>query len=249
MLAPAGGNGRGHKCVQVSHLGSLNPEKSLLLLGQEPIPCNAQQNTVQLTLQSTVLRICLSESLLMASAGFGWAIMCWRLDLAIAFLEDTGGLPIKSICKAQPASKMQCEAGAEKPPQDQVAGNEVNFHSSWLRSTCSSEIVLWHEEVLVMLLTAQPDTLYPTKGTAWACWVNALRDKSSIVKHPSSVHRAVVVGLPLQGQSRVPRLSNSLPVSLPHQGTSELGCFQTPVKLARIKAAVCLGLVSFSQIC
>lgn len=100
MLAPAGGNGRGHKCVKVSHLGSLNPGKGLLLLGQEPIPCNAQQNTVQLTLQSTVLRICLSESLLKASAGFGWAIMCWRLDLAIAFLEDTEGLAIKCIWKA-----------------------------------------------------------------------------------------------------------------------------------------------------
>lgn len=106
MLAPAGGNGRGHKCVKVSHLGSLNPGKGLLLLGQEPIPCNAQQNTAQLTLQSTVPRICLSESLLMASAGFGWAIMCWRLDLAIAFLEDKGGLANKCICKAQPASKM-----------------------------------------------------------------------------------------------------------------------------------------------
>lgn len=121
MLAPAGGNGRGHKCVKVSHLGRLNPGKSLLLLGQEPIPCNAQQNTEQLTLQSTVLRICLSESLLMASAGFGWATMCWRLDLAIAFLEDKGGLAIKYICKAQPASKMTREAAAEKAPQDQVA--------------------------------------------------------------------------------------------------------------------------------
>lgn len=55
-----------------------------------------------------------------------------------------------------------------------------------------------------MLLAAQPDTLYPKKGTVWACWVNALRDNSSIVKHPSGVNRAVVVGLPLQGQSRGP---------------------------------------------
>lgn len=59
----------------------------------------------------------------MDSAGFGWATMCWRLDLAIAFLEDKGGLVIKYIYKAQPASKMQHEAGAEKPPQDQGAGN------------------------------------------------------------------------------------------------------------------------------
>lgn len=204
MLAPAGGNGRGHKCVKVSHLGSLNPGKSLLLLGQEPVPCNAQQNTVQLTLQSTVLRSCLSESLLTASAGFGWAIMCWRLDLAIAFLEDTRGLAITYICKTQAASKMQCEAGAEKPPQNEVAANEVNFHASWLRSTCSCEIVLWDEEVLAMLLTAKPDILYPTKGAAWACWVNAVRDKSSTVKHPGSVQGVVVVGLPLQGQSRAP---------------------------------------------
>lgn len=116
-----------------------------------------------------MLRICLSESLLTANAGFGWAIMCWRLDLAIAFLEDTRGLAIKHICKTQAASKMQCKAGAEKPPQNQVAANEVNFHPSWLRSTCSCEIVLWDEEVLAMLLTAQPDILYPTKGTAWAC--------------------------------------------------------------------------------
>lgn len=76
--------------------GKPQPGKRLLLLGQEPIPCNAQQNTLQLTLQSTVLRICLSESLLRASAGFGWATTCWRLDLAIAFLEDTGGLAIRS---------------------------------------------------------------------------------------------------------------------------------------------------------
>lgn len=76
--------------------GNPYPGKILLLLGWEPIPCNAQQNTLRLTLQSTVLRICLSESLLRASAGFGWATMCWRLDLAIAFLEDTGGLAITS---------------------------------------------------------------------------------------------------------------------------------------------------------
>lgn len=75
-------------------LGKSQPGMSLLFLGQEPKPCNAQQNTVQLTVQSTVLRICLSESLLKASAGFGWATMCWRLDLAIAFLEDTRGLAI-----------------------------------------------------------------------------------------------------------------------------------------------------------
>lgn len=80
-----------------------------------------------------------------------------------------------------------------------MAGNEVNFHPSWMRSTCSCEITLWYEEVLAMLLTAQPDTLYPTQGTAWACWINALRDKSSTAKDPSSVHTAVVVGLPLQG--------------------------------------------------
>lgn len=184
--------------------GKPQPWKSLLLLGQEPIPCNAQQNTLQLTLQSTVLHICLSESLLRASAGFGWATMCWRLDLAIAFLEDTGGLAIKHTRKAQAASRMQREAGAEKPPRDQVAGNEVNFQPSWLRSTCSCEIVLWDEEVLAMLLTAQPDALYPTKGTAWVSWVNALTDDSSIVNHLGSVHRAVVVELPLQGQSRAP---------------------------------------------
>lgn len=76
--------------------GKPQPGKSLLLLGREPIPCNTQQNMLQLTLQSTVLRICLSESLLRASAGFGWATMCWRLDLAIAFLEDTGVLAIRS---------------------------------------------------------------------------------------------------------------------------------------------------------
>lgn len=76
--------------------GNPQPGKSLLLLGWEPVACNAQQNALRLTLQSTVLRICLSESLLGASAGLGWATMCWRLDLAIAFLEDTGGLAIRS---------------------------------------------------------------------------------------------------------------------------------------------------------
>lgn len=76
--------------------GKPQPGKSLLLLGREPIPRNAQQSVLQLTLQSTVLRICRSESLLRASAGFGWATMCWRLDLAIAFLEDTRGLAIRS---------------------------------------------------------------------------------------------------------------------------------------------------------
>lgn len=87
------------EAINVSKLmspGKPQPGKSLLLLGQEPFPCNTQQNMLQLTLQSTVLRICLSESLLRASAGFGWATMCWRLDLAIAFLEDTRGLAIRS---------------------------------------------------------------------------------------------------------------------------------------------------------
>lgn len=76
--------------------GKPQPRRNLLLLGWEPIPGKTHQNAIQLTLQSTVLRICLSESLLRASAGFGWATMCWRLDLAIAFLEDTGGLAIRS---------------------------------------------------------------------------------------------------------------------------------------------------------
>lgn len=95
-----------------------------------------------------------------------------------------------------------------------------------------------------MLLIAQL-TLYPTKCTAWACWVNALSDKSSIVKHPGSVQGAVVVGLPLQGQSRaLVQQSPSISPTPRH-----LSCFQTPVQLARIKAAVCSGLVSFYQMC
>lgn len=81
---------------KLKSLGKPLQGKILLLLGQEPVPCNTQQSAPPLTLQSTVLRICLSDSLLRASTGFGWATMCWRLDLAIAFLENTGGPAISS---------------------------------------------------------------------------------------------------------------------------------------------------------
>lgn len=89
-------------CQSRSHLGSLSVGRARCFLARSPphaVPGATQHNSqdaTQLTLQSTVLRICLSESLLRASVGFGWATMCWRLDLAIAFLEDTGGPPISS---------------------------------------------------------------------------------------------------------------------------------------------------------
>lgn len=89
-------------CQSRSHLGSLSVGRARCFLATSPshaVPSATQHNSqhaTQLTLQSTVLRICLSDSLLRASVGFGWATMCWRLDLAIAFLEDMGGPPISS---------------------------------------------------------------------------------------------------------------------------------------------------------
>lgn len=60
MLAPAGGNGRGHKCVKVSHLGSLNPGKSLLFLGKSPF--HAMPSKTQYNLRSNP-QCCVSASL------------------------------------------------------------------------------------------------------------------------------------------------------------------------------------------
>lgn len=54
----------------------------------QPPTSFTQEEEKKLTLQSTVLRISLSESLLRASVGIGWATICWRPDLAIAFLKD-----------------------------------------------------------------------------------------------------------------------------------------------------------------
>lgn len=95
-VAPDGGTAEAIKLSKPKSLGKPQHGKSLLPPGQEPVPRNIQRSTSPLTLQSTVLRICLSDSLLRASMGFGWATMCWRLDLAIAFLENTGGPAISS---------------------------------------------------------------------------------------------------------------------------------------------------------
>lgn len=57
--------------------------------------------------------------------------------------------------KAQPASRMDSENGAEKHPQDQVAGSETNLQHPWPRNTQSWEAALWAKEVLATLLMAQ----------------------------------------------------------------------------------------------
>jgi len=80
--------------------------------------------------------------------------------LAIAFLEDTRRLAIRSgeekyVQSTQPASRPDGEVGAEKHPQDQAAGNEANLQHHQPRSTRSCEAALWDEEVLAVLLTAQ----------------------------------------------------------------------------------------------
>ena len=62
------------------------------------------------------------------------------------------------MCKAQSASRMDGEAEAEKHPQDQVTGNEVNLQQHWRRSTHSCKAALWDEEVLATSLTAQLKT-------------------------------------------------------------------------------------------
>lgn len=243
------------EAINVSKLkspGKPQPGKSLLLLGEEPIPCNTQQNALQLTLQSTVLRICLSESLLTASAGFGWVTMCWRLDLAIAFLEDTGGLAIRSgeeECKTQPVSGAGGEAGAEKHPQDQASGNEVNPQHRWPRSTCSCKAALWDKEVLAMLLMAQLKTPFT--------WQKAQPG-------PPGPKPLGMTG-PLQNSLGCSTelwwcgcLCRDNPEPLPHRGSPQLshskapqslGRFWEPAQLSRKKAAVFWGLASFSRMC
>lgn len=59
MLAPAGGNGRGHKCVKVSHLGSLNPGRACCFLAKSPF--HAMPSKTHYNLRSNP-RCCVSAS-------------------------------------------------------------------------------------------------------------------------------------------------------------------------------------------
>lgn len=56
--------------------------------------------------------------------------------------------------KAQPASRMDCEAGTEKHPLDAVVGNVTNFQHHWPRNTHSSKAAPQEEDALDTLLMA-----------------------------------------------------------------------------------------------
>jgi len=92
------------------------------------------------------------------------------------------------------------------------------------------------------------DTLHPAKGTARACWVKALGGDRSIAKQPAKLHRAAVLGLPLQGHPRA-LVPQRLPAAFPSQGTSKPGAFLETSTTSWKKTAVFLGPASFSQMC
>lgn len=151
------------------------------------------------------------------------------------------------MCKAQPAAGMDSEVAAEKHPQDQVAGNEVNPQHHWLRSTHSCKAAPWDEEVLATLLMAQ----LKTPCTQQKVQPGPAGSKTSGMTGPLQNSLGRSTELWWWGclcRDNMEPLSRRGSLQLSHtKAPQSLGCFWGPVSLAGKKAAVCLGLVSFSQ--
>lgn len=147
------------------------------------------------------------------------------------------------MCKAQPVPRMDGEAGAGKL-QDQAAGNAVNIQHCRPRSTRSCEAAPWDKSAANVADGSAKDTLQKAQpgptGSKPPGMTGPLQNSlgcSTELWWWGCLCRDNPELLPGRGS---PQLSHTkVPQSLGH--------FWGPVQSAGKKAAVCLGLASFSQ--
>lgn len=141
------------------------------------------------------------------------------------------------------------EAGAEKHPQDQASGNEVNPQHHQPRSTRSCKAAPWDKEVLATLLTAQLKTpCTEQKAQPGPAGSKPLQMTGPLQNSPGH-------STELQWWGSLCRDSpEPLPAEVPHSSPiprrlRAWGVFRDQHNRPEKRAAVCLGLASFSQMC